>query len=59
MQSNFDKSKRDATELAALAKQLREELDKPDVNPLSLEVTNRIERIQKLAKKIRDQMKCY
>ena len=57
--SNFEKSKRDSTELAALAKQLCEELDKPDVNPLSLDVTNRIEKIQKLAKKIREEMKGY
>lgn len=59
MESNFAKSKKDAAELAALAKQLREELDKPDANPLSAEVTNRIDRIQKLAKKIRDEMKGY
>lgn len=59
IESNFAKSKKDATELAALAKQLREELDKPDANPLSAEVTSRIEKIQKLAKKIRDEMKGY
>ncbi|HXW16548.1 MAG TPA: hypothetical protein VEN79_18705 [Terriglobia bacterium] len=59
MHSNFEKSKRDAAELAALAKQLREELNKPDVSTLSLEGMNRIERIEKLAKKIRDEMKGY
>ena len=59
MRSNFEKSKRDAAELAALASQLREELDKPNVDTLSLEGMNRIEKIEKLAKKIRDQMKGY
>lgn len=57
MTSNFEKSKRDAAELAVLASQLREELNKPNVNTLSLESVNRIERIEKLAKKIRDEMK--
>jgi len=59
MRSNFEKSKRDAAELAALASQLREELDKPNVDTLSLEGMNRIEKIEKLAKKIRDEMKGY
>jgi hypothetical protein len=57
MNSNFEKSKRDAAELAALASQLRDELNKPNVNTLSLESMNRIERIEKLAKKIREEMK--
>ena len=57
MHSNFEKSKRDAAELAALASQLREELDKPNVGTLSLEGMNRIEKIEKLAKKIREEMK--
>jgi hypothetical protein len=54
---NFEKSKSDAAELAALAKGLREELKKPDANVLSAEVTNRIDKIEKLAKKIRDETK--
>ena len=59
MQSNFARSKTDAAELAALAKGLREELDKPNVNVLSLEVMNRVDRIQKLAKKIREETKGF
>ena len=35
MQANYEKSKHDAAELAALAKELREELNKPNVNGLS------------------------
>jgi hypothetical protein len=57
MNSNFERSKRDAAELAALASRLREELSKPNVDALSLESMNRIERIEKLAKKIRDETK--
>lgn len=57
--ANFEKSKTDAAELAALAKGLREELDKPDVNVLSLEVMNRIDKIEKLAKKIREETKGF
>ena len=57
--ANFERSKSDATELATLAKELRAELDKPNVNVLSLEVMNRIEKIQKLAKKIRDETKGF
>ena len=59
MHANFEKSKSDATELAALAKGLREELDKPNANVLSLEVINRAEKIERLAKKIRDETKGY
>jgi hypothetical protein len=57
--ANFEKSKTDAAELATLAKGLREELSKPDADGVSLEVYNRIERIEKLAKKIRDETKGF
>jgi hypothetical protein len=59
MHANFEKSKSDAAELAALAKALHEELNKPNVNPLSLEVMSRAEKIEKLARKIRDETKGY
>ena len=59
VRANFEMSKSDAAELAALAKGLREELDKPDVNVLSLEVMNRIDKIEKLAKKIREETKGF
>jgi len=57
--ANFEKSKSDAAELAALAKELRKELDKPNVNVLSLEVRNRLEKIEKLARKIREETKGF
>ena len=54
-QADFAKAKSDATELAALAKELREELDKPRVDTLSPEVVSRAQQIGKLAKKIREE----
>ena len=59
VRANLEMSKCDAAELAALAKGLREELDKPNVNVLSLEVMNRIDKIEKLAKKIREETKGF
>ena len=56
---NLERSKSDAAELAALAKALREDLNKPNPNGLSLEAMARIDRIQKLAKKIREQTKGF
>lgn len=57
--ANLQKSKSDAANLAALAKELREELDKPNVNVLSAEVTNHLDKIAKLAKKIQEETKGY
>jgi hypothetical protein len=59
MRANFEKSKSDAAELAALAKGLREELDKPNINVLSPDVISRADKIERLAKKIRDETKGY
>ncbi|MGD1104555.1 MAG: hypothetical protein ABSA59_21130 [Terriglobia bacterium] len=59
VQANFEKAKSDAAAMAALAKELREELDKPNINVLSSEVINRAEKIEKLAKKIREETKGY
>jgi hypothetical protein len=59
LHANFEKSKSDAAELATLAKELREELKKPNANGLSLEALARIDKIQKLAKRIRDETKGF
>jgi len=59
VRANFQTSKHDAAELATLAKELREELNKPDAKTISLEVLNRAEKIQKLAKKIREETKGF
>jgi hypothetical protein len=55
MHANFERSKKDVAELAALAKGLREELDKPHADISSVEVVSRAAKIEKLAKKIRDE----
>ena len=59
MRSNLTKSKKDADELADLARQLNGELSGPNANALSVNDKYRLERIEKLAKKIREQMKGY
>ena len=57
--ANFERSKSDAAELAALAKELCKDLDQPNVNRLSGELVGRVERIEKLAKRIRDETKGF
>jgi len=59
LKANFDKTKTDAAEMAALAKELRTELDDPNADTQSLEVVNLAERIEKLAKKIRGEMQGF
>ncbi len=59
LHANLEKSKNDAAELATLAQQLREELDKPNASPLSPPCAARLEKIAKLAKKIRDELTVY
>jgi hypothetical protein len=59
MRANFEKSKSDAEELAGMAKGLREQLDKPNIHMLYLDVANRADKIEKLAKKIRDETKGF
>ena len=53
MKANFEKMQRDAEELAALAKALQEELDKSSENVLSLQIVDKAEKIEKLAKRIK------
>jgi hypothetical protein len=59
LHANLAKSKKDSAELATLAHQLQEELEKPDASPLSPQCAVRLARIEKLAKKIRDELKVY
>lgn len=53
----FKKMKEHADELAMLAKSLQEDLDKSNANVLSLQVVVKAEKIEKLAKKIREEAK--
>gem|GEM_PF-625366 len=57
MKSNFEKMKRDANELAGLAKSLQQDLNKSNQNVLSLKVLDRAEKIEKLARKIKTEAK--
>jgi ribosome recycling factor len=59
MKSNFQKMKADAAELASMANDLRDELDKSSVNVLSMDVIRRAEKIEKLARKIKEEAKGY
>jgi hypothetical protein len=53
LKSNFEAMKRDAGELAGLAKALQEELNKSNENVLSLDVVDKADKIEKLARKIK------
>jgi len=59
LKANFEKTKNDAAEMAALAKELHAELNKPNADAHSLEVVNLADKIEKLAKKIRGEMKGF
>ena len=59
MKSNFEKTKDDASELADMANGLRDELNKTNINILSVDVIHRAEKIEKLARKIKEEAKGY
>lgn len=59
MRATFERTKTDAAELAAIARQLREDLNKPNADFFSAGVSGRAERIEKLARKIREEAKGY
>jgi len=53
LKANYKKMKQDADELAALAKSLQDDLNKSNENVLSLDVVDKADKIEKLAKKIK------
>jgi hypothetical protein len=53
LKSNFEKLKKDATDLAALAKSLQQEIEESNEHVLSLKVVDKAEKIEKLARKIK------
>ena len=59
IKSNFEKTKDDAAELAEMASGLRDELNKTSVDVLSVDVIHRAEKIEKLARKIKEEAKGY
>ena len=54
LKSNFEKMKRNAADLAVLAKSLQDEIDKSNENVLSLKVVEKAEKIERLARKIKE-----
>lgn len=52
--TKLEKTKNDAAELAALADQLRDELEKLNANVFSLDVFQKTEKVEKLVKKIKE-----
>jgi acyl-CoA reductase-like NAD-dependent aldehyde dehydrogenase len=53
LKSNFEKMKRDAGELADLAKALQDQLNKSNENILSLDIVDKADKIERLAKRIK------
>jgi len=53
LKSNFEKMKHDASELAGLVKALQEELNKSNENILSLDIVDKADKIEKLARRIK------
>jgi hypothetical protein len=56
---NFKKLKEHAQDLAELAKSLQAEVDKSNENVLSLEIVKKAEEAEKLARKIKNEVKGY
>jgi hypothetical protein len=59
MKANYEKLKRDAEDLAALAKSLQEEIDKSNQNVLSIKAMDKAEKIERLARKIKNESRGY
>lgn len=53
LKSNFEKMKRDADELANLAKSLQDDLNKSNEHVLSLQIVEKVDKIEKLARRIK------
>ena len=59
LKDQFEKMKRDADELAGLAKSLQDDLSKSNENVLSLQIVEKAEKIEKLARKIKSQARGF
>jgi hypothetical protein len=57
LKSKFKKMKQDAEELSSLANSLQDELDKSSENILSLHIVEKAEKIERLAKRIKNAAK--
>ena len=59
LQENLDKSRKDSEELSSLAHEFQKELDQRGEAPLSPEMTQQLERIERLARRIRGELGGY
>jgi hypothetical protein len=59
LHENLEKSRKDSEELANLAHQLQKDLEKPGSDAFTPDCALRLDRIEKLAKKIRGELKDY
>ena len=59
LKSGFAQMKKDTDQLLELAKSLQKEIDKGNENVLSVQVVGKAERIEKLAKKIKNTARGY
>jgi hypothetical protein len=59
LKSNFEKMKKDSDSLVDLAKSLQKDLDGSNENVLSLKVVDKADKIEKLAKKIKNAARGY
>lgn len=55
VKANFKKAKKDSQELSSLADSLRKEIQSSNPNVMSLDVVNKANQIEKLAKKIKEE----
>lgn len=59
LKANLEKMRRDADDMAGLAKSLQEDLQKTNQNVLSLTIVQKAEKIEKLAKRIKETARGY
>jgi len=59
LKSGFAQMKKDTDQLLELAKSLQKDMDKSNQNVLSIQVVGKAERIEKLAKKIKNTARGY
>lgn len=59
LKSGFQQMKKDSDQLLELARSLQKDLDKTNQNVLSVKVVDKAERIEKLAKKIKNTARGY
>lgn len=59
LKSQFDKMKQEAKTLVQLAQSLQTEVDKSNENVLSLQIVDKAEKVEKLARKIKGEARGY